>query len=122
MHELTLQTFYGTPLALLPSAILLGWLVQQRLADVLGRPRSPESDARAELIRTAGLAAGFAIASSALAAMVAGACIVFRLAGQVPLLGMQSLALLAMVFAAALLAVEVSAAIGARNGGGDGEV
>ena len=122
MHELTLQTFYGTPLALLPSAILLGWLVQQRLADVLGRPRSPESDARAELIRKAGLAAGFAIASSALAAMVAGACIVFRLAGQVPLLGMQSLALLAMVFAAALLAVEVSAAIGARNGGGDGEV
>ena len=115
VHELTLQTFYGTPLALLPSAILLTWLVQQRLADVLGRPRTPEADARAELIRKAALAAGFAIATSALAALVAGACVVFRVAGQVPLLAMQTLALLAMVVAAAMLTVEVGASVRARN-------
>ena len=35
MHELTMQTFWGTPLALLPSAILLTWIVQLRVTGLL---------------------------------------------------------------------------------------
>lgn len=109
-----MQTFWGTPLALLPSAILLSWLVHQRVAAMVSTPR-PEGTAgwveRARLLRKAALASGFAIAGAGLAALTSGVCVVFRVAGLLPLLAMQTLAFLAMIFTAAALTVESSAAL-----------
>ncbi|MCA9578035.1 MAG: hypothetical protein H6726_00935 [Sandaracinaceae bacterium] len=115
MHELTMQTFWGTPLALLPSALLLNWVVQLRVAALFRARREGEAGAdvmaRARLLRKAWLASGFAVSASALAALTSGVCVVFRVAGQMPLLAMQALALLAMIFTSAAAAVEGSAAL-----------
>jgi hypothetical protein len=114
VHELTIQTFWGTPLALLPSAILLHWLVQLRVSAVLSSPRAGTASGsleRARLLRKATLACGFAIAGSGFAALTSGVCVVFRVAGLLPLLAMQTVALLAMIFTAAALTVESSAAL-----------
>ena len=109
-----MQTFWGAPLALLPSAILLNWLVQQRVAAMFAAPRTGGASGwveRARLLRKATLASGFAIAGSGFAALTSGACMVLRVAGILPLLAMQTLALLAMIVTAAVLTVEGSAAL-----------
>ena len=43
--------------------------------------------------------------------LTSGVCVVFRVAGLLPLLAMQTLAFLAMIFTAAALTVEISAAL-----------
>lgn len=120
MHELTMQTFWGTPLALLPSAILLTWIVQLRVTGLLspgpGAPLGASTAERARVLNKASLAAGFAVACSGLAALTSGVCVVYRLAGLMPLLAMQSLALAAIVFAGAALTVETSVALRALTG------
>ena len=50
-----MQTFWGTPLALLPSALLLNWVVQLRVAALFRARREGEAGAdvmaRARLLR-----------------------------------------------------------------------
>jgi hypothetical protein len=108
MHELTMQTFWGTPLALLPSAILLNWVVQQRIAALCASPSPDPSTLRARSVslRKASLASGFAVAGSALAALTSGAFVVFRVSGQMPLLAMQTLVLIGLLVAAARVTVD----------------
>ena len=110
-----MQTFWGTPLALLPSAILLNWVVQQRVTALCashGSATDPSAFAeRAASLRKASLAIGFAVAASALAALTSGVCVVFRVPGQMPLLAMQTLVLLSMIVAAALVTVDSNAAL-----------
>lgn len=110
-----MQTFWGTPLALLPSAILLNWVVQLRVSGVFAARRQHEAGAslvdRARLLRKAALASGFSVAGSGLAALTSGVCVVFRVPGQMPLLAMQTLALIAMIVTAAALSVEGSVAL-----------